>query len=506
MSYIALAHVSTGDLATAALQNTLLDDLAAIVGGLVGTGFTLVDLLGAATPSVSGAGHAVGAYSTTLGAIAVSIEGEVYQDVSAPCETVTIGENVTARQLLRLATGSILGETLGRAYKADATYTSKSTFAYVLGFARAAYSAAALGRVQVGGVMGGFSGLVAGTPYYLSGTPGAITATAPANAVLVGVAISTTQLSINMRGAQASIQTTVTSIYGYMLGGDTGAAVATTDRITFVTGTTAAAVGANLSTARIGAAGFGDKVTYGYALGGSAPSAVSDRITFSSSTTGANAGSNLSVARGYVAGLSDGTTYGYALGGESPTKVVTGDRTTFSTSVTAANAGSNLSTVRTEMGQGLSDGATYGYTLGGTSGTVVAVADRVTFSTSGTAANAGSNLSGVRRFVATISDNATYGYALGGDTGSSNTNTTDRVTFSTSGTAAYSTANLGAGRTDVLGISDGSIYGYILGGYTGAFVTTAERLTFATGAVATQGSAVLSAARGDFATASDAAV
>ena len=48
------------------------------------------------------------------------------------------------------------------------------------------------------------------------------------------------------------------AIYGYFAGGETTAAVATADRITFSTGTTAAFTASNLSQARYGLAGVSD--------------------------------------------------------------------------------------------------------------------------------------------------------------------------------------------------------------------------------------------------------
>ena len=95
---------------------------------------------------------------------------------------------------------------------------------------------------------------------------------------------------------------------------------------------------------------------YGYAMGGHSGAyvATTDRITFSTSVTAASTVSNLSQARGTSTGVSDGSVYGYAMGGSNI--VATTDRITFVTSITAASTIGNLTTVR-RGGAGLSDGA-----------------------------------------------------------------------------------------------------------------------------------------------------
>jgi hypothetical protein len=295
----------------------------------------------------------------------------------------------------------------------------------------------------------------------------------------------------------------ITAIYGYFAGGFTGAsvAVATGDRITFSTSTTAAQTSANLSQARWGVGTVSDKTTYGYFAGGttSAGVATADRITFSTSTTAAQTSANLSQARWGVAGLSDGNTYGYFAGGftGSSVAVATGDRITFSTSTTAAQTSANLSQARYYL-SGLSDNSTYGYFAGGITGssaaTSVTTADRITFSTSTTAAQTSANLSQARYVVSSVSDNITYGYFAGGFTGAA-VATAELITFSTSTTAAQTSANLSTVRYGMGGSSDGQTYGYFAGGDSGTIVGTSDRITFSTSTTAAQTSANLSQAR-----------
>ena len=89
----------------------------------------------------------------------------------------------------------------------------------------------------------------------------------------------------------------------FFSGGYNGSsAVATADRTTYSTETTAAVSGANLSLARyyLAAAGNSDK---GFFSGGYTGSyvATADRTTYSTETTSAVSGANLSQARGYLA-------------------------------------------------------------------------------------------------------------------------------------------------------------------------------------------------------------
>jgi hypothetical protein len=289
--------------------------------------------------------------------------------------------------------------------------------------------------------------------------------------------------------------------YGYFAGGFTTGSVivATADRITFSTSTTAAQTSANLSQARWGVGTVSDKTTYGYFAGGttSAGVATADRLTFSTSTTAAQTSANLSQARWGVAGLSDGTTYGYFAGGftGASVTVATGDRITFSTSTTAAQTSANLSQARYYL-SGLSDGTTYGYFAGGLTGASVTVAtgDRITFSTSTTAAQTSANLSQARYVLSSVSDGSTYGYFAGGFTGAA-VATAELITFSTSTTAAQTSANLSTVRYGMGGSSDGQTYGYFAGGDSGTTVATADRITFSTSTTAAQTSANLSQAR-----------
>lgn len=75
---------------------------------------------------------------------------------------------------------------------------------YAIGFATAAALATDPVEIQSAGILGGFSGLTPGAPYFLDGTAGLITATLPPgnsgkNIVRVGFAKSATELNIQIQ-------------------------------------------------------------------------------------------------------------------------------------------------------------------------------------------------------------------------------------------------------------------------------------------------------------------
>jgi len=75
---------TTGDLITASIWNTdIVNNLAALQGGLVGSGFAELDLLGTGSaPAVSTAGHATLYFDNTLGLL-ISSNGAAYFSVGA---------------------------------------------------------------------------------------------------------------------------------------------------------------------------------------------------------------------------------------------------------------------------------------------------------------------------------------------------------------------------------------------------------------------------------------
>jgi hypothetical protein len=114
----------------------------------------------------------------------------------------TAGEAISANEVVYLSDGSV--GTAGRWYKTDADAVATSTGAQMIAVAPAAIASGAAGSVRLQGRVTDLSGLTAGTVYYISGTAGALTATAPSNARVVGVADSTTSLIIGSGVTQSN--------------------------------------------------------------------------------------------------------------------------------------------------------------------------------------------------------------------------------------------------------------------------------------------------------------
>jgi hypothetical protein len=199
--------------------------------------------------------------------------------------------------------------------------------------------------------------------YFAGGYSGAAVATADRIVFSTGVTSANTASNLSQaRQYVAGLGDCFAT--GYFAGGISGAStyVATADKIVFSTGVTSANTASNLSTVRANPASISNGTTYGYWMGGTSASssyvATTDRITFSTGVTAASTVSNLSVAKDALAGVSDGATYGYAAGGHTTGGAMsaTTDRIVFSTGVTAANTVSNLSVARSDL-TGLSEGA-----------------------------------------------------------------------------------------------------------------------------------------------------
>jgi hypothetical protein len=103
------------------------------------------------------------------------------------------GEALTAGQAVYLSAGDG-GKTAGQWYKADASNSYSSSTAVAVGIAPSAITSGASGTVRLAGQVTGLSALTLGSTYYISSTPGALTATAPANRRVLGVANSSTSL------------------------------------------------------------------------------------------------------------------------------------------------------------------------------------------------------------------------------------------------------------------------------------------------------------------------
>ena len=105
----------------------------------------------------------------------------------------TAGEDLAAGDTVFLS-GGTGGTVPGRWYKTDATIEARSSSAAMIGMVPTAIAQGADGIIRIQGRMTALTGLSTGAVYYCSETAGAITASAPANERLVGVADSETTL------------------------------------------------------------------------------------------------------------------------------------------------------------------------------------------------------------------------------------------------------------------------------------------------------------------------
>jgi len=102
----------------------------------------------------------------------------------------TAGENLTVNDIIYFK------ESDQRWYKADADLTT--TFDQLqIGIAQSTVLTGATVQIAISGPVSGFTGLTAGSKYYLSNTSGAITTTAGTYSVFIGWALSTTSLLFN---------------------------------------------------------------------------------------------------------------------------------------------------------------------------------------------------------------------------------------------------------------------------------------------------------------------
>lgn len=102
--------------------------------------------------------------------------------------SLTAGENLSANDSCYISASD------GKVYKTDADDSTKIGF---VGFAQEAATTNNTVRVVYDGHMGGFSSLTIGAIYYVSGTAGGITLTAPTLAKRVGRAITATIIKID---------------------------------------------------------------------------------------------------------------------------------------------------------------------------------------------------------------------------------------------------------------------------------------------------------------------
>lgn len=130
-------------------------------------------------------------YMDADGSIFRTVEGILAVPASAVNLDVDgiAGENLAVNDVVYLSDGSG-SKAAGQWFKADADNRYSSTTP-IVGMVPFAIAQSATGTVRLAGRLDGLSGLVVGSTYYVSATAGALTATAPTNARVVGVADAT---------------------------------------------------------------------------------------------------------------------------------------------------------------------------------------------------------------------------------------------------------------------------------------------------------------------------
>lgn len=114
-------------------------------------------------------------------------------NASAPFN-VDVDVQITAGENLSMNDAIYMSATDGKWYRTDSDAVGTSIAAPVIALSKAAITINETGSARMAGRMTGLSGLVTGNKYYLSGTAGGMTSTAPTNRRLMGIADSATTL------------------------------------------------------------------------------------------------------------------------------------------------------------------------------------------------------------------------------------------------------------------------------------------------------------------------
>jgi len=150
--------------------------------------------------------------------------------------TVTAGEAIAALEACYISQGDG-SKTTGRAYLTDADQTYSSSLAITVGLAPSAIASGETGSIRLGGALGGYTGLTAGSTQYVSATAGALTESAPTNVKIVGQATSTTSVMMAATVSQIDASQITSGTLAVARGG-TGIASYTTNDFLRATGST----------------------------------------------------------------------------------------------------------------------------------------------------------------------------------------------------------------------------------------------------------------------------
>ena len=176
-------------------------------GGNVNASETAKGIVEEATDAEVTAGTATGG----TGAKLFVTPAKLLSSSGSPVKSVTAGATINGATL---PVPVYQNKTDNEFYACDGNDTAAMKF---LGFAISNGTNGAAFNVQFYGVVSGFTGLDEGEKYYLSDTVGTISTTAGTYEVLVGIAISTTQLLIQKGQRHASGTTTFTTTTGTVI-------------------------------------------------------------------------------------------------------------------------------------------------------------------------------------------------------------------------------------------------------------------------------------------------
>ncbi len=403
----------------------------------------------------------------------------------------TAGESLSVRDVVCVAlTGSGSGSTTaGRVYKANATLSSRSVESLVAGFCVHAASTGGPVLVKKFGMLPGFTGLTAGAPYYISVTGGAITATQPANARVIGVAVSSTELFINTElDFKFVLNTNVTSTELGFLGpglSTTGSVAGSFSRNTaaeYIDLKTDTGNSASLGTMSLGVTSYGnigsatDVFTAGGARGTSSITLetavqVCDRYVASTSVTDEG---DLTQARAGLAGVSN-TTRGFVCGGKyasGQSNVI--DMITYSTWTNASSDAGDLLLARSYVAGASSSNSAF--IAGGENTTMQSLIDQINLATGTQNGTDRGDLVERKRSACGIA--GTFATFCGGFTGvvTSNLEAVDLFTLSV---IAMDRGELVQSRCSA-GSASGTTKGVVAGGYNGVEMGSIESILTAT--------------------------
>lgn len=136
---------------------------------------------------------------TTSADVAVWTQDNI---AAIPPDTVNVdiqglaGQTLAAGDAVYLAVGTEGGTVAGSWYKADADASATSSGAVTIAFAVGAITSGSTGSLRLEGEITLAGPLTPGASYYVSGTAGGVTSTAPTHARFVGQAQTTTSLVI----------------------------------------------------------------------------------------------------------------------------------------------------------------------------------------------------------------------------------------------------------------------------------------------------------------------